>query len=258
MSTERTVVLATRWYFTSGITEEELTLTTVGEHVTGQRKTRHHEKGETVYEISGWHQRSTFWLAYRDSGGKYGGGSILLDEITNDRFSGMVLSKDCDMGVMQSRANMWFPASELRNNHKEGHFKFIGCLTNGQFVSIKRTEAQKQRVATLVGSSDRVGDKAPKRFSPSSLILVVLVGLVTLGVTITGLVWAAKVISSVALLVLIFTLALLIFIVLSAVVLLISGHMSEKTAAKLFGGVLGKLPGLTTWLPKTSSTKSDH
>lgn len=101
-------------------------------------------------------------------------------------------------------------------------------------------------------------DESPKRLTPLSLILVVLVGLGTLGVTIAGLVWAAKVIASVALLVLIFTLALLIFIVLSAVVLLLSGHLSEKTASKLFGGVLRKLPGLSAWLPKTSSAKSDN
>ncbi len=101
-------------------------------------------------------------------------------------------------------------------------------------------------------------EETSKRLRPSSLILVVLVGLGTLAVIIAGLVWAAKVISSVTLLVLIFTLALLIFIVLSAVVLLLSGHLSEKTAAKLFGGVLGKLPGLSAWLPKTSSAKSER
>jgi anti-sigma B factor antagonist len=100
-------------------------------------------------------------------------------------------------------------------------------------------------------------EETPKRLNPSSLIFVVLVGLGTLAVTIAGLVWAAKVISSVALLVLIFTLALLIFILLSAVVLLLSGHLSEKTASKLFGGVLGKLPGLGAFLPKTSGRKSD-
>lgn len=98
-------------------------------------------------------------------------------------------------------------------------------------------------------------DDSPKRLAPASLVLVVLVGLGTLAVTIVGLVWAAKVISSVALLVLIFTLALLIFIVLSAVVLLLSGHLSEKSASKLFGGVLGKLPGLGAFLPKTSGPK---
>jgi len=89
-----------------------------------------------------------------------------------------------------------------------------------------------------------------KRLNPSSLILVVLVGLGTLALTIAGLVWAAKVISSVTLLILIFTLALLIFVLLSAVVLLLSGHLSERTAAKLFGGVLGKLPGLSAWVPR--------
>lgn len=101
-------------------------------------------------------------------------------------------------------------------------------------------------------------DEPPKRLAPSALILVVVVGLVSLGLIVAGLVWAAKVISSIVVLVLIFTLALLIFIMLSAVVLLLSGHLSEKTATKLFGGVLGKLPGLSAWLPKTSVAKSNQ
>jgi anti-anti-sigma factor len=94
-----------------------------------------------------------------------------------------------------------------------------------------------------------------KRLNPASLIIVVFVALVTLGLTIAGLVWAAKVISSVSLLILIFTLALLIFILLCSLVLLLSGHLSEKTTAKLFGTILGKLPGLNAFLPKRSGTK---
>jgi hypothetical protein len=54
---------------------------------------------------------------------------------------------------------------------------------------------------------------------------------------------------------LIFTLALLIFIMLCALVLLMSGHLSEKMAAKLFGAVLGRLPGLSAFLPKHSNSK---
>jgi anti-sigma B factor antagonist len=127
-------------------------------------------------------------------------------------------------------------------------------------ISIEEDKSGKKMVVTD-NISDKPGrveynvrdippEESLKRLSPSSLVLVVLVGLGTLGVTIAGLVWAAKVISSIALLILIFTLALLIFIVLSAVVLLLSGHLSEKTASKLFGGVLGKLPGLSAWLSR--------
>jgi len=100
-------------------------------------------------------------------------------------------------------------------------------------------------------------EEPSKSLSPASLIAVVFVALVTLALTIGGLVWAAKAISSIPLLILIFTLAILIFVMLCALVLLLSGHLSEKTAAKLFGTVLGKLPGLGAWLPKHSATKPD-
>ena len=98
-------------------------------------------------------------------------------------------------------------------------------------------------------------DEPSKRLGPASLIVVVLIALVTLGLTIGGLVWAAKAISSLTILVLIFTLALLIFVMISSIVLLLSGYLSEKTAAKLFGTVLGKLPGLNAFLPKHSNSK---
>ena len=51
----------------------------------------------------------------------------MLDEFTNDRWSGIVVSKDCDTGVKQSRANMWFPV-EAKKNHKQDYFLFIGAL----------------------------------------------------------------------------------------------------------------------------------
>jgi anti-sigma B factor antagonist len=100
-------------------------------------------------------------------------------------------------------------------------------------------------------------DEDPKRLSPKWLVLVVLTSLATLGATVYGLVWAARAISSVVLLTLIFCLALLFFIVLATVVLLLSGHLSEKTAAKVFGGVLGKVPRLSFWMSKESEKKTD-
>ena len=123
----RVVSLVSRWYFKSGITEEELNLVVVGNRVTGTRKTRHPKGKETLYDVTGWHHTSTYWLEYHHPSDEYGGGSVLLDQFTNDRLSGMVLRKDCDTGVMQCRANMWFPPA-LKKNHKEEFFRFIGAV----------------------------------------------------------------------------------------------------------------------------------
>ncbi len=70
----RQVALVTRWYFKSGITEEELDLTIVGNTVTGMRTTRHPKGKETPYAVTGWHHTSTFWLEYHDILDQYGGG----------------------------------------------------------------------------------------------------------------------------------------------------------------------------------------
>jgi hypothetical protein len=130
----RQVVLVTRWYFKSGITEEELSLAVVGHKVTGTRKTRHPKGKETIYDVTGWCHTSTYWLEYHHQVDEYGGGSILLDQFTNDRLSGMVLSKDCDTGIMQCRANMWFP-SNLKKSHKAQFFKFIGSLNPSEALN---------------------------------------------------------------------------------------------------------------------------
>jgi hypothetical protein len=121
----RQFFLVTRWYFRSGITEEELNLTVVGHRVTGTRKTKHPKGKETTYDVTGWYHTSTFWLEYHHQTDIFGGGSILLDQFTNDRLSGMLLSKDCDTGIMQCRSNMWFP-SNLKKNHRQEYFQFIG------------------------------------------------------------------------------------------------------------------------------------
>jgi hypothetical protein len=123
----RLLSLVTRWYFNSGITEEELNLAITGNSVSGKRTTRDPKGNETIYNVSGWHHTSTYWLEYHDPRDKYGGGSILLDQFTNDRLSGMVLSKDCVTGVMQCRANMWFPPA-LKKSHKQEFFRFIGAI----------------------------------------------------------------------------------------------------------------------------------
>lgn len=94
-----------------------------------------------------------------------------------------------------------------------------------------------------------------KSFTPKSLVLVVLTSVITLGVMIFGLIWAVRAVSSLVLLTLVFSIALLFFIILVVLVLLLSGHLSEKTASKLFGGVLAKVPGLGLWVPKASAKK---
>ena len=130
----RQIFLVTRWYFRSGITEEELNLNVLGHRVTGTRTTTHPTGKETIYDVTGWHHTSTFWLEYHHQTDIFGGGSILLDQFTNDRLSGMVLSKDCDTGIMQCRSNMWFP-SNLKKNHQQEYFQFIGQVNPAELTA---------------------------------------------------------------------------------------------------------------------------
>ena len=106
-------LLETHWYFKSGITKELLQLELRGNRVSGIRRTTHPTGTETEYGVSGWHYGSIYWLEYHLLSGS-GGGSILLDEFTNDRFSGLLLSKDCYTGVKQCRTNIWFPSSLIK------------------------------------------------------------------------------------------------------------------------------------------------
>jgi hypothetical protein len=121
------IALATRWNFKSGTTQEELHLDVQGNAVSGLRRTIHARGNVTEYVVSGWRHGSTFWLEYHLMIGN-GGGVILLDEFTNDRYSGMLLSKDCDTGVKQCRTNVWF-TSHLIKNHKQDYFMFVGAIT---------------------------------------------------------------------------------------------------------------------------------
>ncbi len=119
--------LAARWYFKSGITEEELKIKINGNSVSGTRTTKHPKGKITVYEVTGWNFGFTYWLEYHLPT-ENGGGVILLDEFTNEKWSGIVASKDCNTGVKQCRANMWFPV-EMKKNLKQDYFMFIGALT---------------------------------------------------------------------------------------------------------------------------------
>jgi anti-sigma B factor antagonist len=93
----------------------------------------------------------------------------------------------------------------------------------------------------------------PERLSIKGMAGVAFASLVVLGLLILGLVWVTKQVSSVPLLVLIFCVALLVSMCLLGFVLLLSGHLLEKTVGKLFSGVLGKIPGLGTWIPKVAA-----
>jgi anti-anti-sigma regulatory factor len=96
----------------------------------------------------------------------------------------------------------------------------------------------------------------PERLSIMGMAGVAFASLVIVGLLIVGLVWVTKQVSSVPLLVLIFCVALLFSMCLLGLVLLLSGHLSEKTVAKLFTGVLGKIPGLGTWIPKVAAKRT--
>jgi hypothetical protein len=95
----------------------------------------------------------------------------------------------------------------------------------------------------------------PQRLAPMNVLGVALGTLGILALLTLGLVWIAKQISSIPLLVLIYCVTAIFSLILVAVVLLISGHLSEKLAEKLFIGVLGKIPGLDRWISKFTAKK---
>lgn len=127
-------------------------------------------------------------------------------------------------------------------------------------VAVEENKGQKKVVVSDNFSGQRSRSEYPVReipekktpivVSPKALLSVVVVAVLTLASVMLGLILAARAVASTALLVVIFGLALLFLILLTAVVLLLSGHLSEKTASKLFGGVLGKIPGLAPWTKK--------
>jgi hypothetical protein len=146
---DRFLHLATRWYFKSGITEEELKIRINGNSVSGTRTTKHPKGKITEYHVTGWNFSNTYWLEYHlptDNGG----GALLLDEFTNERWSGIVTSKDCDTGVKQCRANMWFPV-ELRKNHKKEYFMFIAAVrpTPNEGFAVESTESFKSTTPVI-------------------------------------------------------------------------------------------------------------
>ncbi len=98
--------------------------------------------------------------------------------------------------------------------------------------------------------------RSPERLSIVGMAGVAFATLAFLSLLIVGLIWVTKQVSSMPILVLIFSIALLVSFCLLTLLLLLSGHLSEKTAEKLFTGVLGKVPGLSTWMPKVAARKT--
>jgi hypothetical protein len=141
--------LATRWHFKSGVTEEELLLRTNNHVVSGTRTTTHPRGKVTVYHVTGWNFGITYWLEYHHPT-ENGGGSILLDEFANEKWSGMVTSKDCDTGIKQCRTNIWFLAGS-KEDHKPEYCKFVAAVVPlaSEGFAVESTEAFKHSPPTL-------------------------------------------------------------------------------------------------------------
>jgi hypothetical protein len=89
--------------------------------------------------------------------------------------------------------------------------------------------------------------------SRTNLLLIAAVVLLLLFGTLISLVWTSRAVSSMPILGLVLSVALLMFVTCGVFLLIIAGHFSEKTASKLLGSVLGKVPGLRVWIPKVLS-----
>jgi anti-anti-sigma factor len=118
-------------------------------------------------------------------------------------------------------------------------------------TSIESSEAEPSEAEPPLDESP-----APvERLTIRGMAGVVLSALVVLGLMILGLVWVTKQVSSIPLLVLIFCVALLFSLCLIGLLLLLSGHLSEKMTVKLLNGVLAKIPSLGSWVPKVLARK---
>ena len=95
-----------------------------------------------------------------------------------------------------------------------------------------------------------------ERLSIGGMAGVAIVSLVFLAFLAYGLVWVTKQVSSVVVIVLVFCVTLLLILCLLGFVLLLSGHLTEKTVEKLFMGLLGKIPDLGIWVQKTRTRKT--
>jgi hypothetical protein len=118
------------------------------------------------------------------------------------------------------------------------------------------TDVQSAETEPSKNESPLDASTAPvERLSFKGMAGVALSALAVLGLMIFGLVWVTKQVSSIPLLVLIFCVALLFSLCLIGLLLLLSGHLSEKMTVKLLNGVLAKIPSLGSWVPRVLAKK---
>jgi anti-anti-sigma factor len=145
---------------------------------------------------------------------------------------------------------------EYADDWQSGFDKILGQPT--QLPKFKFTEWKPKAVQSEISvrtvplnispytDADKPLDPPVERLSIKGMAGVAAGALLTLALIVAGLVWVAKEINSVVLLVLIFSVAVLFSTCIIGLLLLLSGHLSEKASEKLFSGVLGKIPGLGT------------
>jgi len=116
----------TKWYFGPKVYVEHLDLRVLeNDQVKGSRTTTCGDE-MTIYDVAGCRYGVTFWLEYHLKDG-HGGGSMILDEYTNDRLLGLVVSKDCSNGALKCRRNLWLPPHQA-HEHKKEFFKELAMV----------------------------------------------------------------------------------------------------------------------------------
>lgn len=114
------------------------------------------------------------------------------------------------------------------------------------YPNMKRSEG-KARGAIL-----STGQRLPSGALLGATAAAVLVFLAT----IVALVWAAKEISSVLILTLVLGVSIIFEVNLAVFILVATGSLGEKTAQRIMGTTLSKVPGLKLWLPRAGKDDS--
>jgi len=158
-----------------------------------------------------------------------------------------------DLRQFQKQADWSEPENEnLVSKHKDSIDAGVAQPARPEIAQAQASRTEPASDSTRIPSTDS---------SFTFFILSVFGALVLFGGTIIGLVWAARELSSLqasSLLVLTLILAVAIIFNVNAIVfiLILSGRMSEKTAARLLEGALGKVPGLKAWIPKVLAQRT--
>jgi len=145
--------------------------------------------------------------------------------------------------------------SVYRIEHGEGRDPTHECLDKiGPWPEVKAAapDAKAARMEPDAETPPRVRPSIPIR----ALVVSTVLGLVIFAVILVALVWVVRQVSSPWALSLVFAVAILFSIHIVVFVLAVSGFLSEKSAAKLMNGALGKVPGLKAWLPGIASRKA--